>query len=103
MFAIIKAGGHQYRVEQGSKIKVDKLQDEVGSTVTIDEVLMVGDGKTTTVGEPFVKGAKVQCEIKHHDRGEKIIVFKYKRRKNYKKSRGHRQWFTELEVKGISK
>jgi len=103
MFAVIKSGGHQYRVEKGSIIDVDLLHKEVGSKLTTDQVLMVGDDKSVTVGEPLVSGAKVEFEIKNHDRKDKVLVFKYKRRKNYKVMRGHRQGFTTIEVKSISK
>ena len=103
MFAVIKSGNRQYRVEQGPVIEIDHIQDKVGSKVTTEQVLMLGDDKKVTVGEPLVKGAKVEFEVKHHDRKDKVLVFKYKRRKNYKVLQGHKQRFTTVEIKKISK
>lgn len=96
MFAVIKTGGKQYKVEVGSLLKVEKLAVEVGNEVTIEEVLMVGD----KVGTPFVNGAKVVAEVKEHGKGKKVISFKYNKKTYYRK-KGHRQQYTLIEVKDI--
>ena len=96
MFAVIKTGGKQYKVEVGSLLKVEKLAVEVGNEVTIEEVLMVGD----KVGTPFVSGAKVVAEVKEHGNGKKVINFKYNKKTYYRK-KGHRQQYTLIEVKDI--
>ena len=100
MYAVIKAGGHQYRVQKGDKFEIDRQAGEVGDKIQIKDVLMIGgnDGK---VGQPFVPGAKVELTIQAQTRAKKIIVFKYKRRKNYKKKRGHKQPLTVVEVTDI--
>ena len=101
MYAVIQAGGHQYRVNQGDEVVVDSIPGKEGDKITLDKVLMVG-GKATVVGAPFVSGAKVQATIKKQHRLDKVLVFKYKRRKNYKRTRGHRQNVTTLEIGKIS-
>ena len=101
-YAIIKTGGKQYRVSEGDTIRVEKIQGEVGSSIELDEVLMVGGGEKVSVGTPFVSGAKVTAEIVAQDRAKKIIVFKMKRRKNYRRKQGHRQPYTELRITGVS-
>jgi len=101
MYAVIKTGGKQYRVSEGDRLRVEKLPGEPGATVTFDEVLMIG-GEKVAVGKPIVKGAKVSAEIMVQDRDKKVIVFKFKRRKNYRRKRGHRQPFTELKITGIT-
>ena len=101
MYAVIKTGGKQYRVSEGDTIRVEKLAGDVGAKVELTEVLMVG-GDTVTVGKPLVKGAVVTAEIVAQDRAKKIIVFKFKRRKNYRRKNGHRQPYTELRVTGVS-
>lgn len=98
MYAIIETGGKQLKVEKGQKIFVEKLDAE--KEVTFDKVLMVSDEKTL-IGEPYVKGAKVVCSVLEHGKGKKIIVFKYKPKKRYKKKKGHRQPFTKLLVEDI--
>ena len=98
MFAVIKTGGKQYRVASGDVIKVEKLEVEAGSTVTLDQVLMV-DGK---IGTPLVADATVSAEVIAQDRGPKIIVFKKKRRQNYRRKNGHRQDLTVLRITEIS-
>ncbi|MBO6936217.1 MAG: 50S ribosomal protein L21 [Deltaproteobacteria bacterium] len=100
-YAIIKTGGKQYRVSEGDTIRVEKIQGEVGSSVELGEVLMVG-GESVSVGTPLVSGAKVTAEIVAQDRAKKIIVFKMKRRKNYRRKQGHRQPYTELRITGVS-
>ena len=101
MYAVIKTGGKQYRVQQGDRLRVEKLLGDVGSTVTLDEVLMIG-GEKFVVGTPRVKGAKVPAEIVAQDRAKKVIIFKFRRRKNYRRKRGHRQPFTELKITGVA-
>jgi large subunit ribosomal protein L21 len=98
MFAVIKTGGKQYRVASGDVIKVEKLEGEAGSTITFDQVLMAGD----TIGTPLVAGAAVSAEVIAQDRGPKIIVFKKKRRQNYRRKNGHRQDLTVLRITEIS-
>jgi len=100
MYAVIKTGGKQYRVSEGGRVRVEKLEGEVGKKIELTDVLMVG-GETVSVGAPFVKGAAVTAEIVAQDKAKKIIVFKMKRRKNYRRKAGHRQPFTELKVTGI--
>jgi large subunit ribosomal protein L21 len=99
-YAVIKTGGKQYRVEKGDRLRVEKLGGEVGSEVTFDEVLMLG-GDTVSVGAPLVSGASVTAKIVAQDRAKKIIIFKYRRRKNYRRKQGHRQPYTELEITGV--
>ncbi len=100
-YAVIKTGGKQYRVAQGDRIRVEKLPGDVGAEITFDEVLMLG-GDKVAVGTPLVSGASVKAKIVAQDRAKKIIVFKYRRRKNYRRKNGHRQPFTELEITGVS-
>ncbi|MFI5302815.1 MAG: 50S ribosomal protein L21 [Polyangiales bacterium] len=100
MFAVIQTGGKQYRVSQGDKLKVEKLVGDVGSKITFDKVLLIA-GDSVKVGAPLIAGAKVEAEIVTQGRGPKIIVFKFKRRKNYRRKNGHRQPFTEVKVTGI--
>jgi large subunit ribosomal protein L21 len=102
MYAVIKTGGKQYRVAQGDRLRVEKLAGNVGDTVTLGEVLLVGQGDGVKVGAPLVSGAKVEAKIVAQDRGKKIIIFKFRRRKNYRRKTGHRQPFTALEVTGIT-
>ena len=100
MFAIIESGGKQYRVEEGLRFRVERLDVEPGSEVTINSVLMVGD-KEVTVGAPYVNTAKVTCEVLEHGRDKKIVVFHKRRRQDSRKKQGHRQEFTALKVKAI--
>jgi len=102
MFAVIKTGGKQYRVASGDVIKVEKLAAEAGATVALDQVLMVGEGAEATIGTPLVAGATVSAEVIAQDRGPKIIVFKKKRRQNYRRKNGHRQDLTVLRITEIS-
>ena len=97
MYAVIKAGGHQYRVKEGESLTIDKIEGSAGDKITFDKVLMVG-GSTTVLGQPLVSGASVEATIKEQTRNPKIIVFKYKRRKNYKRNKGHKQPVTVIEV-----
>ncbi|PRP91336.1 50S ribosomal protein L21 [Enhygromyxa salina] len=100
--AIIKTGGKQYRVAVGEKLRIEKLPTEVGGAVEFDEVLLVGAGEKARVGTPLVEGAKVSGVVKAHGRGKKLIVYKFRRRKNYRRKNGHRQPYTEVEITGIS-
>ena len=101
MFAVIKTGGKQYKVEAGTKLKIEKLEVEEGKTITFDEVLLLADGENVTVGKPLVKGAKVNAKVSGQGRSKKVIVFKYKNKTRYSVKRGHRQHFTEVEVTDI--
>ncbi len=101
MYAVIKSGDQQFRVNQGDTIEVEKLPAEVGDEITIDQVLLLGGGETL-VGTPTVAGATVTARVTEQGRHPKIIVFKMKRRKNYRRKRGHRQAFTALEITGIN-
>jgi large subunit ribosomal protein L21 len=100
MYAVFKTGGKQYRVEPGDKLRVEKLSGGVGDTITFDEILLVG-GEALKIGRPIVGGAKVEAKIVAQALGPKIIVFKFRRRKNYRRKRGHRQPFTALEITNI--
>jgi large subunit ribosomal protein L21 len=102
MFAIVQTGGKQYRVADGDVIKVERLDAEVGTTVSLDSVLMVGEGADVKIGAPLVSGAKVTATVLDQNRADKIIVFKKKRRQGYRRKRGHRQYQTVLRITGIS-
>lgn len=102
MYAVLKTGGKQYRVAAEEVIKVEKLDGEAGDKITLDEVLMVGEGDDVKVGAPFVKGATVEAEILEQARAKKIIVFKKRRRQNYRRKKGHRQHLTVLRIKTIN-
>lgn len=100
MFAVIRTGGKQYKVQKDDVIKVEKLEGDAGASVNLDEVLFLG-GEKATVGAPLVKGASVKAEIIAQDRAAKITVFKKKRRQNYRRKKGHRQNITVLRIKDI--
>ncbi len=100
MYAIIETGGKQFRVEQGSKLRVASLAAEVGSEVSLDKVLMLGGG-SVAIGAPYVEGAKVTAKVEEHGRGEKIMVFKKWRRNDSRCTRGHRQNFTTITITSI--
>lgn len=101
MYAVFKTGGKQYRASEGDVITVEKIEAEKGATVELDQVLMVGEGEDIKVGTPFLEGGKVSATVVEHGRHDKIKVLKFKRRKNYLKRMGHRQYFTQLEITGI--
>ena len=101
MFAIVEASGKQFRVEEGRSLKVAKMSAQAGTEITLDKILLVGTGADVKIGQPFVSGASVQCEVVDHGRDKKIIIFKKKRRKDYRRTQGHRQDFTLLKVKSI--
>ena len=102
MYAVIKTGGKQYKVAAGGKLKVETLPVEVGGEVEIKDVLMVADGADIKVGAPMLAGASVRCTVLSHGRGEKVMIFKMRRRKHYRKTQGHRQNYTEIRIDGIS-
>ena len=101
MYAIVETGGRQYRVSPGDRITVEKLAGQVGDAITLSTVLMVGQGAAVTVGSPTVPEAHVDACIVAQKRGKKIIIFKHKRRKNYRRKQGHRQWLTSLQITNI--
>jgi large subunit ribosomal protein L21 len=100
-YAIFKTGGKQYRVEQGDKIDVEKIDAEVGDTVTFEEVLASGAGDDIAVGAPFIDGAKVTAKVIDQYRAKKVIAFKFKRRKGHHKTKGHRRQLTRLEIVSV--
>ena len=101
MYAIVRTGGKQYRVAEGETIYVESLQAPVGESITLGEVLLVGSDEATKLGSPFLTGAKVAATVVESGRGAKIRVFKYKKRKHYRRTRGHRQSFTALRIDSI--
>ena len=103
MFAVVKTGGKQYRVTPGDVIVVEKIIGETGDKVKLDQILMIDEGeKELKIGSPIVEGVAVNCIVLDQSRTDKILVFKKKRRKRYKKTQGHRQWFTEVKITGIN-
>jgi len=102
MYAVIKTGGKQYRVSAGEKVKIESIPAEVGSLIELNQVLMVADGDKITAGTPLVSGAVVKATVVAHGRGEKLTIFKLRRRKHYRKTLGHRQNYTEIEINGIT-
>lgn len=101
MYAVFRTGGKQFRAEPGKKIRVPSLEVEPGESITFDDVLLASDGTEVQVGSPVLDGVKVTAEVVRHGRDRKIIVFKRKRRKNYRRKQGHRQGFTEIRVDEI--
>ncbi len=102
MYAIIKTGGKQYLVREGDVLRVEKLNAEEGADITFDEVLAIGTDDGLKVGTPVVEGAKVEAKVLKHGKGKKVIVFKYKPKKNYRKKQGHRQPYTEVQISKIT-
>ena len=102
MYAVIKTGGKQYRVAAGEKLKVEQIPADVGTEITLDQVLMIGDGESVKIGAPLVTGAQVKATVLAQGRHPKVKIFKMRRRKHYQKHQGHRQNFTEIEIAGIS-
>jgi len=102
MYAVIQAGGKQYRVAENDVIQIERLAGEAGAEVAFDQVLMVGEGAKTTIGAPLVAGARVTAKVLEQTRGPKVIVFKKKRRHNYRRRNGHRQDLTVVRITGIS-
>lgn len=101
MYAVVATGGKQYRVEAGQILQVEKLAGDVGSEITFDQVLMLGSGEDVQVGQPVVQGATVKGHIVEQGKNKKIIVFKYKRRKRYRRKQGHRQMYTAVKIDAI--
>ena len=101
MYAVIKTGGQQFRVEKGDKLSIQKLEAEEGKSITLDEIMMINDGKSAKVGTPLVKGAKVTAKVVEQYRDEKVVIFKKKRRQNYRRTKGHRQHLTLIEITDI--
>ncbi|WP_297908130.1 50S ribosomal protein L21 [Thiomonas sp.] len=102
MYAVIKTGGKQYKVAAGDKIKVEQIAADVGQDIVLDQVLAVFDGADTRLGTPLLAGAAVKAKVLAHGRGEKVRIFKMRRRKHYQKHQGHRQNFTELHIESIA-
>jgi large subunit ribosomal protein L21 len=102
MYAVIQTGGKQYRVAEGDTLKIEKIVADEGATVELDKVLMVADGDQVRVGQPFIAGGKVTATVKLQGRAKKVHIIKFRRRKHHMKRQGHRQWFTELTITGIS-
>jgi len=101
MYAIIESGGKQHRVAPGQEVMVEKLAGEVGDAISFDKVLLTSDGENINVGKPYLENARVVGHITRHDKEKKIVVFKYKKRKGYRKKRGHRQHFTAVRIENI--
>lgn len=102
MYAVFKSGGKQHRVVEGETLKLEKIEVATGETIDFDEVLMVANGDDIKIGAPVVAGAKVSAEVVAHGRGEKVTIIKFRRRKHSMKRQGHRQWFTEVKITGIT-
>ncbi|HTJ96630.1 MAG TPA: 50S ribosomal protein L21 [Rhodocyclaceae bacterium] len=98
MYAVIKTGGKQYRVVAGEKLKVEQIPADVGAEITLDQVLMVGEGESVKIGTPIIAGAKVTAKVVAHGRHDKVKIFKMRRRKHFQKHQGHRQNYTEIEI-----
>ncbi len=101
MYAVIKTGGKQYKVVPGEKLKVEQIPADVGAQIVLDQVLLVGDGTSVRLGQPIVTGATVSATVLAHGRGDKLKIFKMRRRKHYQKHQGHRQNYTELKIDAI--
>ena len=101
MYAVVKTGGKQYKVAPGEKLKIEQIPADVGAQVTLDQVLMVGEGESVRVGTPTVAGVSVMATVVAHGRGDKVKIFKMRRRKHYQKHQGHRQNYTELKIESI--
>jgi large subunit ribosomal protein L21 len=102
MYAVVKTGGKQYRVSAGEKLRIEQIGAEVGQEIVLDQVLLVADGEALMLGAPLVSGATVKARVLRHGRGDKVHIFKMRRRKHYRKSQGHRQNYTEIEILGIA-
>ena len=103
MYAVVEIAGKQFKVAQNDKIHVPTLKEKVGATVSFDKVLLLGDEKETNVGNPVVAGASVEATVLDHPKGDKVIVFKKKKRKGYRVKRGHRQGYTQVQITKIAK
>jgi large subunit ribosomal protein L21 len=101
MYAVVKTGGKQYRVAAGEKLRIEQIPADIGSEVVLDQVLMLAGGDAVRVGTPLVSGASVKATVLAHGRGDKVRIFKLRRRKHYQKRQGHRQNYTEIQVSAI--
>lgn len=101
MYAIFRSGGKQYRASVGDTLDVERLPNEVGESFEIDDVLLVGDGDNTVIGQPTVEGAKIKVTVEEQFRDKKLIVYKYNQRTNYRRKQGHRHYYTRLKIDGI--
>lgn len=102
MYAVVKTGGKQYRVAAGEKLKVEQIPADIGAEVVLDQVLMVGEGEGVKLGQPLLSGASVKATVLSQGRGDKVRIFKMRRRKHYQKRQGHRQNYTELRIDSIN-
>ena len=102
MYAVILSGGKQHRVVEGEVLKLDKIEEATGASISFDKVLMAGSGTDVKIGAPYIENGKVTAEIISHGRADKVTIIKFRRRKHYRKQQGHRQWFTEVKITGIS-
>jgi len=102
MYAVVKTGGKQYRVAAGEKLKVEQIPADVGAEITLDQILMVGEGESVKIGAPLVSGASVKATVLAQGRHDKVKIFKMRRRKHYQKHQGHRQNYTELRIDAIN-
>lgn len=102
MYAVIKTGGKQYRVATGERLRVESLAAEIGTELILDKVLACGEGESLKLGNPLMAGALVRAKVIAHGQGEKVMIFKLRRRKHYQKHQGHRQAYTEIEITGIT-
>ncbi len=102
MYAVIESGGKQHRVVEGEVLRLEKLEVSTGESINFDKVLMVGEGADVKIGKPYVESGKVTAEVLSHGRGDKVTIIKFRRRKHSQKKQGHRQWFTEVKITGIS-
>jgi large subunit ribosomal protein L21 len=101
MYAVVATGGKQYKVQEGDVLRIEKLAGQVGDEVAFDQVLMVGEGESVRVGRPLLEGASVTASIVEQDKSKKVLVFKFKRRKRYRRKQGHRQPFTAIKINAI--
>ncbi|MFU8895691.1 MAG: 50S ribosomal protein L21 [Gammaproteobacteria bacterium] len=102
MYAVIATGGKQYRVSEGAVLRVEKLEAEEGASIEFDRVLLVGDGETVSIGKPFLEGGKVQATVMSQGKARKVEIVKFRRRQNYRRTKGHRQNFTQIKITGIA-
>ena len=102
MYAVIESGGKQHRVQEGEVLRLEKLEVATGESIDSDKVLLVAEDGSVKVGKPYVDGGKVSAEVVSHGRGDKVRIIKFNRRKHHRKQMGHRQWFTEVKITGIS-
>ena len=102
MYAVIESGGKQHRVSEGEVLKLEKIEAPTGENISFDKVLMVGAGADVKIGAPYIESGKVTAEVLNHGRADKVTIIKFKRRKHHRKQQGHRQWFTEVRITGIS-